>query len=86
MKKLFAIVLTICMLVSVLCVPAFAAESADEPAPGTVLRVSALKKNGDEVVVEDYDNFTNGWNYAMGLAADSEKMEESDYERVVVDI
>ena len=85
MKKLFAIVLTICMLVSVLCVPAFAAESADEPAPGTVLRVSALKKNGDEVVIEDYDNFTNGWNYAMGLAADSEKMEENSYERVVVD-
>ena len=85
MKKLFAIVLTICMLVSVLCVPAFAAESADEPAPGTVIRVGALKKNGDTVVIKDYDNFTNGWNYAMGLAADSAQMEENSYERVVVD-
>ena len=85
MKKLFAIVLTICMLASVLCVPAFAAETADEPAPGTVIRVGALKKNGDTVVIKDYDNFTNGWNYAMGLAADSEKMEENSYERVVVD-
>ena len=86
MKKFLAILMAVCMMATLLCVPAFAAEPADEPDPGTVLRVSALKKNGDSVLIKDYDNFTNGWNYAMGLAADSEKMEESDYERVVVDL
>ena len=35
------------MLASVLCVPAFAADAAVAPAAGVVLRISALKKNGD---------------------------------------
>ena len=85
MKKFLVILMAICMMASLLCVSAFAADSADEPDPGTVLRVSALKKNGDSVLIKDYDNFTNGWNYAMGLAADGAQMEENSYERVVVD-
>ena len=50
MKKILAIVLTICLLVSALCVPAFAAdEPTDEPAAGTVIRIAAQKKDGTNV-------------------------------------
>ena len=85
MKKFLAILMSICMMASLLCVPAFAAEPTDEPASSTVLRVSALKKNGDTVVIQDYDNFKDAWDYAMGLAGNSETMEKSSYDRVIVD-
>ena len=80
------------MLASVICLPAIAAETTDEPteepAAGVVLRLSALKKNGDiekdEDVdfIQDYTNFEDGWNAAMKYAQ-SDKME--NYDRVVVD-
>lgn len=85
MKRIFAIIMTICLLASTLCIPAFAAD--DAPAAGTVLRVSALKKDGTTIVViKDYDNFEDGWNAAMELAGDSKTMKENTYDRVVVDI
>ncbi len=85
MKKIFAIIMTICMLASVLCVPAFAAEETlPEPAEGTLLRVTAIKGD-DTVLIGDYDNFENGWNGAMTLAGDEDKMQEKGYDRVVVD-
>ena len=84
MKKLFAIVLTICALASVLCVPAFAAESADKlpaPAAGVVLRVSALQSDGvSALLIKDYDNFEDGWNEAMVHAKNSRA------NRIIVDI
>ena len=84
MKKLFAIVLTICALASVLCVPAFAAESADKlpaPAAGVVLRVSALQRDGvSALLIKDYDNFEDGWNEAMVHAKNSRA------NRIIVDI
>ena len=47
MKKLLAILMAICMLASVIYVPAIAAEStekaAEKPAAGVVLRLGALK-------------------------------------------
>ena len=52
MKKLFAILMAICMMASVICVPAFAAEAANElpePAAGTVLRATALLKDGKTI-------------------------------------
>ena len=85
MRKFFAIIMVICLVAIALCVPAFAAD--DAPAAGTVLRVSALKKDGTTIVViKDYDNFEDGWNAAMELADDSKTMKKNAYDRVVVDI
>ena len=78
MKKLLSIILIACMLASVLCVPAFAASA--------VLRVSALKTNGDTVVIGDYDNFEDGWNDAMEIAGTSSTMKKNGYDRIVVDL
>ena len=88
MKKIFAIMMTICLLASLLCVSAFAAEPADElpePAEGTVLRVTATKGN-DTVLIGDYTNFEDGWNDAMELAGSTRQMRNNGYDRVVVDI
>ena len=88
MKKFFAILMAICMMASMLCIPAFAAESADElpaPAAGTVLRITAIK--GDSIeLVGDHTNFEDGWNAAMVLAGSSREMKNKGYDRVVVDI
>ena len=85
MKKFLAILLAICMMASLLCVPAFAADSADElpaPAPGTVLRITAIK--GDSIeLVGDHTSFDDGWNDAMEYAND---MEDYGYDRIVVDL
>ena len=85
MKKFLAILLAICMMASLLCIPAFAAESADKlpaPAAGTVLRITAIK--GDSIeLVGDHTNFEDGWNDAMEHAND---MEDYGYDRIVVDL
>ena len=82
MKKIFSILMTICLMASVLIITAVTAFAA-EPAVGTVLRISAIDSDGDTVVVADHTNFEDGWNAAMELAND---MEDYDYTRVVVDI
>lgn len=79
MKKIFAIIMAICLLASALCITAFAADDASD----TVLRISAIDSNSDTVVVADHKNFEDGWNAAMKLAND---MENYDYTRVIVDI
>ena len=87
MKKIFAIIMTICLLASSLCVPALA---ADAPAAGVVLRVSALTKTDSNTsktqVLEDFESFQDGWNYAMKIAGDDDTMYDNKYERIVVDI
>ena len=83
MKKIFAIIMTVCLLASVLCITALA---ADAPTDDVVLRVSALKKDDSIVVVQDYTVFEDGWNAAMELASNSKEMNTNDYARVVVDI
>ena len=85
MKKIFAILMTICLLASLLCVSAFAADELPEPAKGTVLRVTATKGN-DTVLIGDYTNFEDGWNDAMELAGSTRQMRNNGYDRVVVDI
>ena len=86
MKKIFAILMTICLMVSVLSVTAvtsFAAEELSAPDDGTVLRVTAIK--GDEtILVGDYDNFEEGWHKAIheGLP---KQMKTTKYERIIVD-
>jgi hypothetical protein len=86
MKKIFAILMTICLMASVLCITAFAAEETlPEPAEGTLLRVTAIKGE-DTVLVGDYSNFEDGWNKAMEIAGNAKTMKNEKYERIVVDI
>ena len=86
MKKIFAILMTICLMASVLCITAFAAEETlSEPAEGTLLRVTAIKGE-DTVLVGDYSNFEDGWNKAMEIAGNAKTMKNEKYERIVVDI
>ena len=82
MKKIFAIIVTICLMASALSITVL----ASEPATDVVLRISAEKKDGSTVVVKDYDVFENGWNAAMELAINSKEMNQNDYARVIVDI
>ena len=77
MKKFLAILMAICMVATLLCVPAFATDNS--PAPGTVLRISALTGSGDIVTLGDHDNFEDGWNEAIGIA------KNLGYNRVIVD-
>lgn len=79
MKKLFAIVLTACMLASVLCITAFAATEEQAPAPGVVLRLRTQKGNDTPVLVQDYTSFEEGWNAAVSLTVGAR-------DRVIVDL
>ena len=85
MKKILAILMAICMMACMLCVPAFAADELPEPAAGVVLRITAIK--GDSIeLVGDHTNFKDGWSAAMTLAGDKSEMRSKGYDRVVVDL
>ena len=62
MKKFFAILMAVCMMASLLCVPAFAAESS------AVMKV----QYGSEV--KEFDVFEDGWNFAMEQANDEKEV------------
>jgi hypothetical protein len=51
-----------------------------------VLRVSALKKDGTTVVIDEYKILDDGWNAAMELADDYDEMSAKGYDRIVVDL
>ena len=76
MKRIFAILMTICLLAGALSITAFA---ADEPAAGTVMRVRRQSGSNEPTFVADYDDFETGWNEAMELA-------DSISDRVIVDL
>ena len=78
MKKIFAILMTICLLAGALSITAFA---ADEP----VMTVSGLTKDGP-VKIGDYTSFEAGWNFAMEKAKDSKYLDNNQYDRIVVDL
>lgn len=78
MKKLFALVLSLCFMTTLFCTTAFAEE--------TVIRVSAEKTDGSIVAIEDFEDFDKGWDSAVELALDSTLMKKNGYSRVVVDI
>ena len=84
MKKFFAILLTICMTVGALCITAVPVFAADAPAAGVVLRVSAIKTNGDNKVIKDYTSFEEGWNDAIAFAL-PKNLKANNYDRIVVD-
>ena len=83
MKKIFAILMTICLLAGALSITAFAAEELPAPAEGTLIRVTAIKGE-DTVLIGDYTNFEDGWFNAIheGLPAQTKK---TKYERIIVD-
>ena len=84
MKKIFVILMAICLMAGALSITAFAAEEAlPEPAEGTLLRVTATK--GDEtVLVGDYTNFEEGWHDAIREST-PRYSKWTGYERVIVD-
>ena len=78
MKKIFAIMMTVCLLAGALSITAFAEEA---PAPGVVLRVSATVKDGwENVKIQDYTNFEEGWEAAVTFARNEDSMK--NYSRV----
>ena len=79
MKKIFAWLMITALLLSALCITAFAAD-------GAVLRVRAEKKDGTTVVIKDYTVFEDGWNAAMELAVNSKELNKNGYARVIVDL
>ena len=78
MKRIFAILMTICLLAGALSITAFA---ADEP----VMTVSGLTKDGP-VKIGDYTSFEAGWNFAMEKAEDSKYLDTNQYDRIVIDL
>ena len=81
MKRIFVILMTICLMASALCIATFAAEPAD----GVVLTVSGLTKDG-AVKIESYTSFEAGWNFAMEKAKDSKYLDTNQYDRIVIDL
>ena len=92
MKRIFAILITICLLAGALSISTSAAllSELDAVPVGAVLRVSALKKTAsgklETQVLKDFVSFQDGWNYAMEIAGDEDEMDDNEYERIVVDI
>ena len=87
MKKIFAILMTICLLAGALSIAAFAAEKTlPAPAKDILLRVTAIKGDDTTVLVGDFKSFEDGWNKAMEIAGDDDEMEDKGYARIVVDI
>lgn len=78
MKKIFAMLTVICLLVSVLSITVFATEA---PAQGVVLRISALNKDGTAAAIEngDFKDFAAGWEAAIDYA------QAHSYARIIVD-
>ena len=83
MKKIFAILMTVCLLASALCVPTFAVPRLFEE---VVISVRALKKDDTFEVIDEYSDFDDGWNTAMDIAECESEMEDNNYDRIVVDI
>ena len=80
--------MALCLMVGVLCISVFA--GAQDPAAGTVMRVIGVEQTSANAytshILEDFDNFEDGWNYAMELAGDEDEMEENNYGRVLVEV
>ena len=90
MKKFFAILLAVCLLVSTFALGTSAALLVENTgtllATDVVLRVSAIDKKGETFVVGDFNVFEIGWNYAMDLAGNEDAMKKSGCTRIVVDL
>lgn len=71
MKKFFAIILTMCLLVGALSV----AVSAVTVSTQDVIRVYGLKGDGvTKQFLNGFTNFAEGWEFAIDLAREPEQM------------
>ena len=82
MKKIFAIIMAICVMTSMLCVPSFAATSSNDDA----IRVSGLTRGGDIVELGSYKTHAEGWEAATDFARNRSYMQMGNYDRIVVDL
>ena len=87
MKRLFAILITICLLAGALSISTSAAllSELDAVPVGAVLRVSALKKTASDKletqVLKDFASFQDGWNYAMEIAGDDDGIHDAAFQQ-----
>ena len=81
MKKIFAIILTLCMMTSLLCFTVFAEEGTGD----VVISISGLKADGTTIGLNSWTNFADGWEAAVDFAEDEDFMEDNDLIRIVVD-
>lgn len=83
MKKIAAIIMTICFVVGALCINA----SALTTTSNDVIRVYGLKKDGKTtVILNGYTKFDEGWEAAVDYAEDHDFMDKNGYDRIVVDL
>ena len=87
MKKILAIILTLCLMASMLCITASAteADTTGEPAEDVVLRVRAQKKDGTIDFIGDYKSFEEGWDVAGYYSCDNWDRGRHGYVRSIVD-
>ena len=87
MKKIFAIIMIVCLMASMLCITASATETdtSNEPAEGVVMRVSAQKKDGTIDIKGDYTSFEEGWDAAGYYSCDNWEKGRHGYVRSIVD-
>ena len=83
MKKFIAVIMTLCMMASALCVPVFAVPDLFKE---VVISVRALKEDDTFEVIDEYSELDDGWNAAMDIAGSSSEMEDNNYDRIVVDL
>jgi hypothetical protein len=75
MKKIFAIIMTICLMASVFCVSVSALTfSSDDK-----IRVYGLKKGDTTDPIDGYTDFEEGWEAAVDYAEDQDFMNETKY-------
>ena len=87
MKKIFSIIMIVCLMANLLCITAFAADTdtTNAPAEGVVLRVSAQKKDGTIDIIGDYTSFEEGWDVAGYYSCDNWDRGRHGYVRSIVD-
>ena len=83
MKKIFAILMAICLLTSAFCIHA----SAFTVSSDDVIRVYGLQKDGKTtVLLNGYTKFDEGWEAAVDYAEDHDFMDKNGYDRIAVDL
>lgn len=82
MKKIFAIVLAISMMTTLICMSGIGAQAAS----GDVFRISGQRRDGSLVEVKSTASFADGWNYAIEKAIDHDWMSDNGYVRIVADL
>ena len=80
MKKIFIVVMALCLMVGAFCITSSAETEK------VVIRVAGMTENGSIILPETYTSFKDGWNRAAELAQKHEWMDENGIVRIVVDL